>query len=274
MVMPKMNRIFTISASTETGVDSLIPWRYGQYGGASSPADIVAVGLPSVGVYAWNKNGMPIQFSDVDTAEKIVSYRDTGVDDLQLGVNSINADASPNAHLPLPGAVLRGVNLSGRRRVRIYPADGFPDQYVTFVARGRDEYIPDDPRFGEYFFIVIRPGTLRRVGDDFALDESDHIIITVESNQAGTSVSEPVEHRGVWGRLDERGATQTIQAAGAQLVSTAQQTATLTVRYRPDLIIGRSVIDDLGRDWAVESSRVIRDRRFIEYDLIRAIPVT
>ena len=277
-----LNRIFTINASEESTMITPIAWRYNRYAEESSPGGIPTTTSPSLGGYTWGEGNGEELFTAVDTSAEIIAIA-TNVTFLQLGYNSVNQDGSANANLPTPGAVLRGSAINGKQ-VRFYLESEYPDgSYLSFIADRREEYPSNNSLFREYFFIEIRQVTddtgtnypeITLHGSPFNIpSKTTPIIITVQGQETSTIVSDPIEYPGVWGQLIERGATQSIQAAGTLLVTSAEATATLTVRYRPELAVGQTVDDDLGRHWRVETSRIIRDRRFIEYDLVRAVPV-
>ena len=213
---------------------------------------------------------------DFKTGQAFIAYlRASGPTDLQLGANSQNADGTPNESLPMPSDVLRDDDLIGRE-VRLYPAATYPaTPYVKFVADSRDEYPVTDSRFGQYFFIRVRRGTLELMGNDFSLDESDDIIITVAGHTAASSLGETVEtYEGIWGEFIENQAIQNIKpASGGGLVTSLEQSATLRIRYDPRLLAARTVTDDDGKRWLVDSRRTLTDKRYIEYDLTRSIPV-
>ena len=271
MTTVKLNRLVTITASRETQADNLIEWRYGTYSAEPLPQYIGLYGttLPSLGKYAWvDSNDATLTFEDVNSAQAIV---DANVGDLQLGANSINDDGTPNAILPIPGNVLEHAALVGME-VRFAPASDYPDNYISFVSDGRDAYPTSDSKFGEFFFIRVRPGTISRVGNDFTLLDTEEVIIAVEGMMTDSSLSDVVStYRGVWGELTEHGMRQGIATSGAILSTSREQTASLVVRYRSDYLAAESVTDDLAREWRVSSSRPFSDRRYLSLELVRVI---
>ena len=267
----KLNRLVTITAKRETQADSLIEWRFGTYSAEPLPQYIGLFGteLPSLGKYAWvDAHDATLPFEDVDTATKIV---DAAPGDLELGANSVNDDGTPNAVLPVPSNVLEHAVLIGME-VRFGPADEYPNAYVSFVADGRDDYPTSDSKFGEFFFIRVRPGTISRVGSDFSLLDTEEIVVTVEGQMTDASLSDTVStYRGVWGELTERGIQNGISTSGAILSTSREQTASCVVRYRSEYLAAETVEDDLQREWRVTSSRPFSDRRYLSLELVRVI---
>ena len=221
----KLNRLVTITAKRETQADTLIEWRYGTYSAEPLPQYIGLFGteLPSLGKYAWvDSNDSTLPFGDVDTAQEIV---DADIGDLELGANSVNDDGTPNAVLPIPGNVLEHAALLGME-VRFAPAGDYPDNYISFVSDGRDDYPTSDSKFSEYFFIRVRPGTLALTGSDFSLLDTEEIVVTVEGQMTDASLSDMVStYRGIWAELTEHGMRQGISTSGAILSTSREQTA-------------------------------------------------
>ena len=263
--MVRLNRIFTVRASSVTTTSEvLIPWRFSSYGAQSeSPLSTPVTSLPSTGLYAWSVSLLGSHhFEDVDTSTKLVAAT---ILDLELARQSVNPDGSPNTALPAPGDILRDETLSGFE-IRFGPASGFPDDYVSFTSSGRADYFTTDSKYEEFFFVGV-DGAITSVGDAFTLDSDDDVVITVEAQTAAQAISDPAEYAGIWGELREEGLTQSIASSGSLLVTTREQTASLTIRYDSRLLAGETVTDDLGREWRVTSSRPIADRRFLEYGL-------
>lgn len=271
MSTPRLNRIFTVTASRESvTADTLIEWRFNQY--SAEPLQrymgLFASTLPSTGKYAWIETGdATLPFGWVDSAQGIV---DTEITDLELGANSVNDDGSPNSILPAPGGLLEHDAIYGKE-VRIYPANESGADYISFIAEGRTEYPTNDAKHGQFFFIKVRPGTFQHVGNNFDLFENEEILLSVEGQVTSSEFAEPIAYPGIWGEFNEKGIQQSIASAGDILDFDSEQTASLVVRYRNDLLGGESVIDDLGREWRVSSSRPIIDRRYIRYELVRTI---
>lgn len=265
MTTPKLNRLHTIRASSiTTTADVLIPFRFSGYGAQAEGSNTTPVtSLPSDGLYAWSASLLGSRaFEEVNTSQLITTAT---IIELEIGRNSVNPDGTANTSLPNPGDILRDENLQGRE-IRFGPASLYPDSYVRFLSSGRSDYFVSDSKYEQFFFIEV-DGSITHTGSAFSLDSDTDVIITVQDQVAAQSVSEPMEFGGIWGMLVEEGLTQSIASSGSLLTTTREQTATLIVRYRPDLLAGESVTDDLNREWRIQSSRPISDRRFIEYDL-------
>ena len=266
MTVPRMNRIFALTASSISTADLLIPWRFGHYGAESDgPLTTPTTSLPSVGKYAWSASLLGSHpFHDVDTASKLTTAIIT---ELELARNSINEDGSPNTALPFPGDVLRDDDmdtLTGKE-IRFGPASAYPDDYVRFTAGGRSDYFTNDSKYEEFFFIEV-DGDIELVGNAFTLESDTDVIITVEDQTASVTVGTPTEYK-VWGELKELGLTQGISTSGSVFTTTREQQATCTIRYDARFLAGEILTDDLGREWRITSSRPLRDRRFIQYEL-------
>ena len=271
MVMPKMNRLFTITAAEEEFEERAIPWRYSQYAVSSPPDGPSFISGPSAGGWAWYESAAAVALSSVSTASAVISFGG-GVDYLVLGANSVTRDGEANSALPVPSSVLRGDALVGRE-VRIY-SDYPSNNYLRFIADAREEFITSNPLFQQFFFVQIRRLTLQLVGNNFGFTQNGQIIVTVAGHTTASYLTESETYTGIWGEMREQQAIQNIQATGAGLVTSLQQSATLQIRYDARMVVGRTVTDDIGRRWFVESSRILRDRRFIEYTMTRTVPVT
>ena len=51
----------------------------------------------------------------------------------------------------------------------------------------------------------------------------------------------------------------------------SQEEGTAVVRYAADLAVGTMLTDDLDREWVIDGSRTIGDRRYLEFSLYRSI---
>ena len=246
MTTPKLNRIFTVRASSVQTTEVLIPWRFSGYGAQSSGFGQPSTELPSTGLYAWSASLLGShRFSAVDTSGKLTTAT---ISELEIGRNSVNSDGTPNTSLPAPGGLLKDETLTGKE-IRFGPASSYPDSYVRFTAGGRNDYFTNDAKYEEFFFIAV-DGDITAAGDPFTLEEDDDVIVSVEGQTASASISTPTEYGGVWGELREEGLTQSITTSGSILTTVREQVATLLLRYDPRLLAGESVTDDLGREWA------------------------
>ena len=107
------------------------------------------------------------------------------------------------------------------------------------------------------------------VGLPFDLDR-ENIDIGFEGI-GGTGLVDTATKR-VWAGLSERGTTAGLVVVGGGVGEDGQQEE-IEVRTRYDAAIsfGAVVVDDLGREWAVASSRTTDDRRFLVFDGIRTV---
>ena len=269
MTLPKLNRIFTVTASAEQSVSSPIEWRYDSY--SAEPLQgyfgLYEITLPSVGKWAWTLSDAIQSLSSVNTAQAVI---DAEIDGLELGRNSVNDDGTPNTVLPVPGDTLEPAELTNVE-VRLGLATGFDTNYLMFTATGRSDYFSNDQKFREIFEIEIDASTMVLVGSDFTFTETGEILITVAGQATAATLTTPITYSGVWGEMFEEGFSESINVTGLELSTAATARATFKTRYRAELLSGDSVSDDLSRTWNVASSRVLRDRRFIEYDLTRLV---
>ena len=280
--IPKLNRVFTVTASSERQVSSLIKWRYNNYGTVFGGAiGVWKIALPATGKYGFARGGaiviaqqnglLPIQGQGFgafgDSAQDAIAANITNI---QIGANSVNSDGTANTVLPEPQSVLTDTTLDDKE-VRLGPVDNFDTNYLRFTATGRGDYPTSADEFREVFQIFVTSSATTLVGDDFTITATTPLFLTVEGQATTTTLSETVTHNGIWGEMDELGIEQAVSIVGTDLTESAQARATLKIRYRADLVDGDSVVDDLGRTWTVTSSRALYDRRFLEYDLQRLI---
>ena len=269
MTLPKLNRIFTVTASSERQVSSPIEWRYDAY--SAEPLQgyfgLYEITLPAVGKWVWTLADAIQSLSSVNTAQAVI---DAEIDGLEIGRNSVNDDGTPNAVLPIPGDTLEPAELTNVE-VRLGVAANFDTDYLRFMATGRSDYFSNDEKFREILEIEIDASTMTLVGSDFTFTETGEILITVAGQATSATLTNPVTFGGVWGEMFEEGFSESINVTGLELSTAATARATFRTRYRFELLSGDTVVDDLSRAWNVASSRVLRDRRFIEYDLTRLI---
>ena len=110
------------------------------------------------------------------------------------------------------------------------------------------------------------------VGDDFTWGPDTFIQIRFERHEHDQTIT-AVSDIPVWGRLSERGSQVGIVqlSVDGPVTSESQENAVAIVRYAPNLAIGTSLTDDLGRVWTIAGSRTLQERRFLEYDLTRTV---
>ena len=87
MTLPKLNRIFTVTASSERQVSSPIEWRYDAY--SAEPLQgyfgLYEITLPAVGKWVWTLADAIQSLSSVNTAQAVI---DAEIDGLEIGRNS------------------------------------------------------------------------------------------------------------------------------------------------------------------------------------------
>ena len=78
----------------------------------------------------------------------------------------------------------------------------------------------------------------------------------------------------VWAGLFERGANAgLVVVAGGVGAGGQQEEIEVRTRYDAAISFGAVVVDDLGREWQIASSRTTEDRRFLVYEAIRVVSV-
>ena len=78
----------------------------------------------------------------------------------------------------------------------------------------------------------------------------------------------------VWAGLSERGASAgLVVVAGGVGAGGQQEEIEVRVRYDAAISFGAVVVDDLGREWQIVSSRTTEDRRYLVYEAIRVVSV-
>lgn len=88
-----------------------------------------------------------------------------------------------------------------------------------------------------------------------------------------SEISEVSNVERVWAEIVDGGTNVGLLSLGgtAAQVAGTEESATIIVRYAPQRLSGAQVVDDLGRIWSVTSTRILEDRRFIEYQLSRTV---
>ena len=262
----RLNRVVTISGASAETSEQPIEWRF-DYQDGIGISGTASTRLPSHGRYAYNRGSYAgsWHYDEVHDTDALLA---TSIPTLELGAQSIYADGTPNTILPSIEASLTDATLDGVE-VRFRP-ERLPDtNYFRWTATGRSDYFPGEAKFHEFIFVYVESPEL--VGDSFGWDRNERVFFSVEGITAPQSIGE-VSNRKAWGAITELGIVSGIVSVGSDNLQTAsEETARLVIRYDPDLAQGKSVTDDLGREWTVRSSRAIRDRRFLEFELFRLV---
>ena len=262
----RLNRIVTISGASAQTEERPIQWRF-DYQDGIGISGTASTQLPSLGRYAFNRGSYSgsWHFDEVHDTDALLKI---AIPTLELGTQSIFADGTPNTVLPSLEASLTDSVLDGVE-IRFRP-ERLPDtNYFKWTATGRSDYFPSESKFHEFIFVFVESPEL--VGEAFKWDRNERVFFSVEGITAPQSTSETT-NRKAWGQLSEMGITSGIVAVGSsELQTTSEETARLILRYDADLAQGKKVTDDLNREWTVRSSRAIRDRRFLEFELFRLV---
>ena len=262
----RLNRVVTISGASAETEEQPIEWRF-DYQDGIGISGTASTQLPSLGRYAVNRGSYSGSWhhDEVHDTDALLA---TSIPTLELGAQSIYADGTPNTILPSLEASLTDATLENVE-VRFRPERLPDDNYFRWTATGRGDYFPGEAKFHEFIFLYVESPEL--VGDSFSWDRNERVFFSVSGITAPQSIGE-VSNRKAWAQLVELGITSGIVAVGSsELQTTSEETARLVIRYDPDLAQGKKVTDDLGREWTVRSSRAIRDRRFLEFELFRLV---
>ena len=262
----RLNRIVTVSGASAETEEQAILWRMDFQDGIGI-SGTASTQLPSLGRYAFNRGSYSgsWHFDEVHDSDSLLAI---SIPTIELGAQSIYADGTPNSVLPSIEASLTDATLDGVE-VRFRP-ERLPDtNYFRWTATGRSDYFPGEPKHHEYIFLYIESPGL--VGDSFSWDRNERVFFSVSGITAPMASGETTDRK-AWAQLVELGLTSGIVSVGSDnLQTTSEETARLILRYDADLAQGKSVTDDLGREWTVRSSRAIRDRRFLEFELFRLV---
>ena len=110
------------------------------------------------------------------------------------------------------------------------------------------------------------------VGSDFDLGPNTYTQFLFQRHEADQTIL-TTRNMKVWGDLLERGSSLGIVTVGTEEPATtgSQEEGMAIVRYDPELAIGTSLTDDLGREWDVRGTQALANRRFLEFDLVRNV---
>ena len=262
----RLNRVVTVSGASAETEERPISWRFDYQDGVGGAAGVGSTSLPSVGRYAFTAGQFRVwQYIHLHDSDALLSF---GIPAIELGAQSVFADGTPNTTLPRIEVALKESALAGVW-IRFRPERLAADNFVEWVARGRSDYFASQEKFQEYFFVDVHSPTLS--GDSFSWERDEPVIFSIEGQTLPVAASATADKK-VWGRLDELGIVSGIVAVGGLESATAsEETARLILRYHPAIAQGKSVTDDLGREWTVRSSRAIQNRRFLEFELFRLV---
>ena len=191
------------------------------------------------------------------TAQGLLNYGPTGI-----AFASVSVDAEGGQQAGVPDLLTTLSRNDESEWVRIATADS-GDSYLQWTV-GRFRF------FNDSFEFTISEGQL--VGADFSLNDDAYVLLSFERHTAEQSVT-TVTARPVWGELLERGSALGVLdiSTAAPTTTGSQEEGTAIIRYAADLAVGTMLTDDLGREWVIDGSRTIGDRRYLEFSLYRSI---
>ncbi len=115
--------------------------------------------------------------------------------------------------------------------------------------------------------IRIRSGTLVGTDFNFAQSAAGYLAFNgIRDVSAATRFEKTV-----WARISEIGARSTLQSlgGGTQQTVVRETAAQAYVRFDVDLLGADMLVDDLGREWAIENADAVMDRRYLALGLSR-----
>ena len=288
MVTSRLNKVLNVTGHGDEQIVDLA-YRYNRYD-ASNEAGPGQVGLSNANLGHWGLHsainpdvslGFPVGGW---TSAALISQAGLVIRTLILSLLSVAPDGTPQDVPDIPtrwDANIEGLNIRlrperlpatnyvqwqiTRYRGDVLPRANIPDRGLTPVITGN--ITTED---GKYIRLNVASPVL--MGPAFTIGRDDPVLfyipgITIQQAQRQSTKS-------VWGFIREQGTTQSVRVvAGFDEVETDEQTATCVFRYDGDLLYGESVTDDKGRMWNVEGSRLVSDRRLIEYELSRPVAV-
>ena len=248
-IVPRLNRLFTVTASSTITELRPIQWGYnnfnrflgspGEWWGRDTDADDFTDGIRASVVAA--------------TGQRLVFYP-----------VAVDAEGADDASVPnLADTVSRDDNGSwvrlGKDGVSGYIQWDNPDNIAVLIQ-------------GNILVEVNGPGMV--VGEDFPIGHTDRVLVSFERRTAEQSVTEDTSVV-VWGDMAERGVALGVvdisTGETGQVTTGAQEDGSAIIRYAPGRAIGQQLVDDLGRVWLINGSRTLEDRRYLEYDLTRQV---
>ena len=163
-------------------------------------------------------------------------------------------ESTPNLAELIPGSY-----------IRVSAADSADSQYIQWT-------VGDIELDRQYFYTIPVSAYSLNAGDFAFYDGADgsDCNIRIEFEGIGIDVSRTsVESKRVWGQMTERGSQSGFVTLEGSDVDAAQEEAEFITRYDPGLANGKSLIDDLGREWNLANSRTIYDRRYMLFEGFR-----
>ncbi len=250
MTTPRLNRVFTVTGSSTRTVRA--PIRYGVNNRQADGFSQAQGEWYAAGAFF---NALP---DSAALASDLVAFLVTV---LNIENPTVNADGSMQDGVTALPSLLSIQDEGHWVRITTPDAGESYVQYdVTFVTTHADE-------------VTLSVENPLLVGADFALAQDTFAQILFERHTSEQSIT-GTTNLPVWGELAERGAVLgviSITTEDEPVTTGAQEEALATVRYHPDLAIGMQLRDDLNRTWGIRGSRTIGDRRYLEFDLSRAV---
>ena len=122
------------------------------------------------------------------------------------------------------------------------------------------------------YLVGVTSGAL--VGDDYVLDGADDGFpngrIGFEAVRVSAQSISTFDKR-VWARITESGQQTGVLSLGGGDIEITEVFATVITRFFPELEVAKSVIDDRNREWQVDDSHSILDRRYMSIEMTRKV---
>ena len=266
MTTPNLNRVFTVSGASTQTVNAPIQW-----GADDRQSDSTFISATSGAWYADVAQNRGITMPDsVVLASGLVTFNPylvgvmtptnspDGTDQLDVPpLNETLANMADRFHWMRVTTPDAGGAYVQFHVIRIFSFVDQPTISVMEVGQSGDALFPDP---------VL-------VGEDFALEPDGYVQFSFERHFADQTVETTFDKK-VWGQLLERGSALgvvTVTTEETDALTASQEEALAIIRYNPSLAIGTRLVDDLGRQWTIEGSRSLEERRYLEYSLTRSV---